>query len=131
MKKTLAALVLVLFAVGCVSTSAVRLGVQTSRPPVFWKSVAVFQSAEDVPGPYQEVALLTATGEALWTNEGQMWNSLKKKAGKLGANGVILDATSEPTSAAKLASAFLGVAGAQRKGKAIAIYFTQTEKETP
>ena len=58
-----------------------------------------------------------------------MWNSMRKKAGKLGANAIILDAMSEPSAGAKVASMIFGVGGAQRKGKAIAIYvFTKEEK---
>jgi hypothetical protein len=39
----------------------------------------------------------------------------------MGANGVILDAVSEPGSGAKVAAAIFGVS-AQRKGKALAIW---------
>jgi hypothetical protein len=46
---------------------------------------------------------------------------MKKEAGKVGANGVILDALSEPGSGAKVAAAIFGVS-AQRKGKALAIW---------
>ena len=50
-----------------------------------------------------------------------MFLSMKKKAAEIGANGVILDAVSEPSAGAKVAAAIFGVS-AQRKGKAIAIY---------
>ena len=50
-----------------------------------------------------------------------MFASMKKKAAEIGANGVILDAVSEPSAGAKVAAAIFGVS-AQRKGKAIAIY---------
>jgi hypothetical protein len=58
-----------------------------------------------------------------------MWNSLRKKAGKLGANAIILDAMSEPSAGAKVAAAFLLGTGAERKGKAIAIYVFPEEKK--
>jgi hypothetical protein len=83
--------------------------------------VAVYRTADQVPGKYQEVALLNATGESSWTNEAKMINSMRKKAGELGANGIILDAISEPSAGVKVAAAFLGTP-AERKGKAIAIY---------
>lgn len=50
-----------------------------------------------------------------------MFESMKKKAGEMGANGVILDALTEPGSGAKVAAAIFGVS-AQRKGKALAIW---------
>jgi hypothetical protein len=83
--------------------------------------VAVYRTAAQVPGRYEEVALLNAKGEASWTNEEKMFNSMRKKAGEMGANGIILDAINEPGAGAKVAGAVLGT-GVERKGKAIAIY---------
>jgi len=117
-----------IFCAACVSTNAVRVGTAATRPAVTWKNVAVYRTADQVPGKYEEVALLVSTGDALWTNESNMWNSMKKKAGEMGANAIILDATSEPSAGAKVASAFLGVGGADRKGKAIAIFVFPAEK---
>ena len=91
------------------------------RRPIYWDKVAVYRTAEQVPGKYEEVALLIATGDTMWTNEGNMWKSLQKKAGMMGANGIILDATSEPKAGTKLVAALFGV-GTERKGKAIAIF---------
>lgn len=107
--------------VACVQTNAVRLGNAPVRAPVPEDQVAVYRTASQVPGPYEEVALLNAKGEASWTNEEKMFNSMRKKAGEMGANGIILDAISEPGAGAKVAGAILGT-GVERKGKAIAIY---------
>jgi hypothetical protein len=128
MKKVLGLAVLLGLAIACVSTSAVRIGTPASHPLTSWKNVAVYRTADQVPGKYDEVGLLVSTGESMMTNESQMWNSMRKSAAKLGANAIILDAMSEPKSAAKIASAVLGVGGAQRKGKAIAIYVYPPEK---
>jgi hypothetical protein len=122
MRRTLLVLLLV-FVPACVRTNAVRLGAApaTARPAVATEQVAVYRTAAQVPGRYEEVALLNSTGESSWTNEEKMLNSMRKKAGQMGANGVILDAISEPSAGAKVAGAFLGT-GSERKGKAIAIY---------
>jgi len=123
---------LLFFISACVTTKAVRLGTGSDRPPVPEDKVVVYRTADQVLGKYEEIALLSATGDSMWTNEEQMWKSMKKKAGKLGANAIILDAMSEPSAGAKVASAFLGVGGAERKGKAIAIYiFPAKEKKEP
>lgn len=106
----------------CVSTNAVRLGAAPARAPVAESQVVIYRTADQIPGKYEEVALLNSTAEASWTNEEKMYNSMRKKAGQLGANGILLDAMSEPSAGAKVAAAVLGVGGAQRKGKAIAIY---------
>lgn len=123
---------LLFFISACVSTKAVRLGKAEIRPPISADQVVVYRTADQVPGKYEEIALLTSTGESMWTSEEGMWKSMKKKAGKLGANAIILDAMSEPSAGAKVASVFLGVGGAQRKGNAIAIYvFPVEEKKKP
>jgi hypothetical protein len=106
----------------CVTTNAARLGTSTAdRPPVPVESVALYRLANQVPRPYEEVALLNSSGDSGFTDEAKMFQSMKKKAGELGANGVILDAVSEPGSGAKVAAAIFGVS-AQRKGKALAIW---------
>ena len=106
---------------GCVSTNATRLGDGLTRPPVPSSSVAIYRMASQVPGRYEEVALLNSKGESGFTNEAGMFNSMRKKAGELGANAIILDALSEPSAAVKVASAFLGT-GSERKGRAIAVF---------
>jgi len=127
--KTFAAVLLISFTLtACVTTRAVKLGTSISRPSVYWKDVLVYRSADQVPGKYEEIALLSATGDTAWTSEETMWNSMKKKAGSLGANAIILDATSEPSAGAKVAAAFLLGKGAERKGKAIAIYVFPKEE---
>ena len=77
--------------------------------------------ASQVPGRYEEVALLNSAGDSGFTDEAKMFESMKKKAGEMGANAVVLDAVSEPGHGAKVAAAIFGVS-AQRKGKALAIW---------
>jgi hypothetical protein len=83
-----------------------------------------------VPGDYEEIALLNSKADSASTSEAQMFKSMRKKAAKLGANGIILDAVSEPTVGAKIAAAVLFGTGAERKGKALAIYVIPGSKRT-
>jgi hypothetical protein len=106
---------------GCVSTNAVRLGNAPTRPAVDLEHVAVYRSAGQVPGRYEEVALLNSTGNTAYTDEAKMLKDMRYTAGKMGANAIILDAVSEPGAATKIAGALLGT-GSERKGKAVAIY---------
>ena len=117
---------------GCVTTNAAVLGTQSEqRPLVLPENVKLFRFASQVPGQYEEIALLNSAGDSGFTDEAKMFLSMRKKAGELGANGVILDAVSEPWAGAKVAAAIFGVS-AQRKGKAIAIYmFPGTQGLTP
>jgi hypothetical protein len=127
MKKTLTVGFICLFFSACVSTNAVRLGTTPQRPSIPADQVAVYRTAEQVPGKYEEIALLNSAGSSGWTTEAGMFNSMKKKAGSLGANAIILDAVSEPSAGAKIAAAFLGTS-AERKGKAIAIFIFPEEE---
>lgn len=115
--------------IGCVTTRSVQLGEFQKRASVPWKQVAVYRTPDSVPGRYEEIALLTAKGDSLFTGQAKMWKSLQKKAAKLGANAIILEATSEPKDAAKIASAVLLGFGPSRRGKAVAIYILPPEKK--
>lgn len=98
------------------------MGTSTSnRPLVLPQDVVVYRIASQVPRKYQEIALLNSTGDSDFTDDAKMFESMKKKAGEMGANALILDAVSEPSAGAKVAAAIFGVS-AQRKGKAIAIW---------
>jgi hypothetical protein len=105
----------------CVHTNAMRLGGSPMRPPVPESQVVIYRTAAQVPGRYEEIALLNSRGDYTVTNEEKMFRSMRKKASQVGANGVILDAVTDPGTAGKLASWFLGVGG-DRTGRAIAIY---------
>jgi hypothetical protein len=94
---------------------------RTSRPAITADQVAVYRTADQVPGTYEEAALLNSSGASGWTNEQKMIESMKRKAAEMGANAIVLDSIIEPSAGAKVAAAFLGTP-AERKGKAVAIY---------
>jgi hypothetical protein len=98
--------------------------------PLTPESVAIYRTAQQVPGKYEEVALLHSKGPSTATNEPQMFESMKVKAAEMGANAIILDAISEPSAGAKIAGAFLGYAP-ERTGNAIAIYVYPPGQEPP
>lgn len=106
---------------GCVRTNATLLGTARGRAALSPEGVAIYRTAAQVPGRYEEIALLHSKGPSTATNEPQMFESMREKAAEVGANGIILEAISEPSAGAKIAGAFLGYA-AERQGKAIAIY---------
>lgn len=127
--KKLFLFVCLLFFISCVTTEAVRLGTPTARPVVAPENVAVYRTAAQVPGRYEEIALLTSTGDIELSSQADMIKSMKKKAGSLGANAIILDALSEPSDVTKIASALLPAVSAERKGKAVAIFVFPVEKK--
>lgn len=123
----LSLLAVAVLATACVSANAVRLGDGPLRPPSPEDKVVIYRTAERVPGKYEEIALINASGESSYTDEEQMFKAMRKKAAELGANALILDAVNEPGAGAKVAAAIFGV-GANRKGKAIAIYVFPKEQ---
>lgn len=122
MKRPILAALALLTATACVRTNATMLGTATApRAAVAPETVRIFRTADQIKGRYEEVALLNASGESSWTDERKMLTAMRDKAARLGANAIVLDAISEPSAGAKVAGAFLGT-GAQRKGKAIAVF---------
>jgi hypothetical protein len=128
-KNTLVVLIVSLvFVASCVSVNTTKLGTGANRPPVPADQVAIYRTADQVQGKYEEIALINAKGDSAWSSEAGMFKQMRKKAGLMGANGIILDAVSEPSAGAKIAGAIFGV-GAERKGKAIAIFVLAPEKQ--
>ncbi len=121
MRSALGAISLVILCTACVSTNAAVLNPSVRYQKICPDGVQMFTSADRVPGPYQEVALLNSKGESGWTDENQMMRSQQKKAASLGANGIILGDTKEPNAGTKIIGSLLGT-GAERKGKAVAIF---------
>lgn len=119
--KTLLLMAVVSMLAACVTVESARLGTGVIRPPVPADQVAIFRTASQVGARYDEVALLDAAGDYAYTNEEQMFAKLRQKAGALGANGVILEGMSEPTTGAKVARFLIGTP-AERRGHAIAIF---------
>lgn len=114
---------------GCVTVTSTQLGKPSTRNPISAAEVAIYRTAQQVPGNYEEVALLNASGDYEQTDESQMYAQMRKEAGRLGANGIILESVSEPTTGAKVANFFVGT-DADRKGKAIAIYIHPSGGQT-
>ena len=116
-------------ATGCIHTNASVLDPTVSFQKTCSNAVQVFTTAERVPSPYREVALLNSKGESSWTDEKGMLGSQRKKAAEVGANGLILGETKEPNAGTKIIGSLFGT-GAERKGKAIAIWIPEDSART-
>lgn len=109
---------------GCVSVNKSVLDRSFAQRPVPPEDVRVFFSDDALP-EHIRVAILSASGDSGFTNEGQMIDALRKEAGKLGANAIVLEALREPGAGERVVNALLGGFGTgQRRGGAIAIYVT-------
>lgn len=105
----------------CVHTNAAVLDPSLKLEPVCPDGVQVFTDTSKVGKPYREVALLNSKGDNNMTTESGMINSQRKKAAKLGANGIILGFMKDPSTGAQVWHALIGT-NANRKGGALAIY---------
>ena len=94
--------------------------------------IKLYTVPDRVPKPYHEVALLHSIGKTGYSSESDMIKSMREKAAKVGANGIILDDIDEPSALAKIAGEVaqigaqaagqIATISAERKGKAMAIY---------
>lgn len=106
---------------GCVSVNKSVLDASFQDRPVPREEVRVFFADDEIP-PHVRVAILSASGESEFTNQGQMIDKLREEAGKLGANAIVLDEVREPTAGERAVNAFFGgIASGTRRGGAIAI----------
>ncbi len=112
----LAALVLL---AGCVQAQATLLD-GTTYPPVNEDNVVIYLHEDDIPGEWKPIAIIHAQGEAQWTRESQMLRKARKRAGELGANGLMVEDIDEPSAVAQVAGEWLGT-GSTRRGRLIAI----------
>jgi len=124
MKKLYISCVILILTASCISTQVVRLGANSpQRPEVYWSQVAVYLTPEQVPGKYQEIAMLEVSVSAVWRREGALISALQKEAAKLGSNAIILDSINEPPAIVKLADLYFFLCLASRsKAQAVAIY---------
>ncbi|NUQ11781.1 MAG: hypothetical protein HUU26_05540 [Gemmatimonadaceae bacterium] len=116
----------------CLHTNATLLDPSRPRRPAVPPGlVRIYLTPDDVKARYEEIALLHSRGDADWTDERAMLESMRGEAGRLGANGVILNTIREPSGAERVAGAVLGTP-TQRKGRAVAIFvFPDTARWQP
>jgi hypothetical protein len=113
-----AALALVLGA--CTSTGAVLLGGTEPYPEIDPYEVRVFLSEDEVPVEYERIALVTARSDAGWTDEADLIRAMRKRAARLGANGLIVGELRDPSTLERVAEV-LTEYEAQRRARGIAI----------
>lgn len=103
---------------GCVSARATLL-TPNRHAPVPANDVYVYLQADEVPSGCERVALIHAEGDASATNEQQMIAAARKRAGKVGANAILIDELRNPRMGTRVAAEVFGLP-ADRKGQMIA-----------
>ncbi|MEX1185736.1 MAG: hypothetical protein WEA80_04025 [Gemmatimonadaceae bacterium] len=95
---------------------------QHSFAPTCAEAVAVYGSFKEVPNNYYEVALITAEGNSVWTDDDEMVLRMRQRAASVGANGMVVDALGTSATTVQMIGAALGTGDADRKGRAVAIH---------
>ncbi|MEW8418832.1 MAG: hypothetical protein AB2669_00535 [Candidatus Thiodiazotropha endolucinida] len=94
--KNMFIVLLVTFLVACASGSAIVTGAK--RTPLEPDQVKLYL---ELPAKYEVIGIVNASSDAGWTEQDSVdyaVQELKNQAAKLGANGVLLQATGENTS---------------------------------
>jgi hypothetical protein len=93
-------------------------------PAVPESSVRVFLDEQEIPGPFERVALLSTHGDAGLTNVGQSIESARKKAASIGANGIVVGSISEPSLGESLgAKSVSPLLSGDRRGSVMAVRY--------
>lgn len=75
----------------CVNVEATRLSRLERRAPIAPDEVRIYPTPAAIPARYREIALLEANGDGTWTSDRVFFESMRRKAAKLGANGIVLE----------------------------------------
>lgn len=101
---------------------------QYKFPATCVAAVELYENASKVPANYYEIALITAEGNSVWTDDDKMVQRMKERAARVGANGMVVDALVTSATTVQMIGAALGTGDADRKGRAIAIFMPSHEQ---
>jgi len=122
-----AACLVVLVLAGCVSVNKSILAPNPTGRTFSTQQVYVYLEGDSVP-EHTRLAILNARGDIETTDESDMIDELRKEAGKLGANAIILGELEEPGTGARIVGAVFDVP-TERETQAIAIYVPSRDPE--
>ena len=130
--RTLGLGLLCLALTGCITTHATLVDPTATRysrvPP---DSVRIFTDQSELDTlDFVRIAIIEASGSGEWTNQSEMLQAMRTKAGELGGNGVLLPRIEEPSAGAKVAAAIFGT-GTQRKGNVVAVRVLGVKRKSP
>lgn len=112
----------------CGGVKATNTAPQHKFPATCVAAITVYDSFSKVPSNYYEVALITAEGNSVWTDDEDMMRRMKQRAAAVGANGMVVDPLVTSATTVQIIGAALGTGDADRKGRAVAIYMPAHEQ---
>ena len=102
---------------GCVRAQATML-TPNRYPPVPADEVRVYLAAHEVPETCERITLIHAAGSASWTSESQMISASRTRAGKVGANALLIRSIDDPDLGTRVVAEIFDLP-ADRKGEVI------------
>jgi hypothetical protein len=120
MQRLIMPLLAVALVSGCVSARATMLNPTRSHAPVPEREVRILTTEEALPEGCERVALIHAEGDAGTTNRPQMLNAARRRAGKVGANVLLIREVREPATSTSVAAVVFGTP-ADRRGEMLAL----------
>jgi hypothetical protein len=118
-KITLLAIAAAIGLTGCVKAHTTML-TPSRFAPVPADEVYVHLHPDELSDDCVRVALIHAEGSAKWTNERQMIEAARRKAGKAGGNALLIRSVTDPNTVTRIAAELLDGMPADRKGEMIA-----------
>jgi len=114
----------------CVRTKEVLVDPAAPKlPEVDPGTIRIITDESELEGlDFVRVAMIEATASSGWTDQSKMIEAMRKKAGKVGANAILMPTINEAGAGAKVAGALFGT-GTQRKGNVIAIFIRGPKEE--
>ena len=121
MRHLIVPLLFVVIFTGCVTTRATLLDPTVRYPSTDPSMVRIFTTEEELEAyEFVRIAIINSSGNTTWTSRTKMIESMRKKAGEMGANAILMPDIDEPSAGAKIAGAVFGT-GASRQGEVIAL----------
>jgi hypothetical protein len=108
---------------GCASTRITTLGPGKGRAPISPEEVSIYRTREQVPGKYEEVALIETT-QSTGKSDANMLENMREKAAEVGANGIVIEEIEQASSFRRSMMPL----SSTRRGKALAIYVYPLDK---
>jgi hypothetical protein len=102
---------------GCASTQITMLGPGKGRAAISPADVSIYRTPAQVPGKYDEVALIETT-QSTGMSDATMLQNMRAKAAEVGANGIVLEEIEQAGSFRRTMMPL----SSRRRGKALAIY---------
>ena len=115
-----AGLATVLLLVACVSAEVAWVGSQQPQPQVPTNEVQIFDREQDLPPGATTVAVLYLPGPGDVNSMTTVLDGLRKQAGEIGADAIVVREFTDPLTDDVLRDAYLGVPG-DRRGRVLAV----------